>query len=236
MNAIRLGSLGTVCALILIGSTATANAQILVPYGPPVNWSGPYLGFEGGGGWGSSRQSDSTGFDSASFQNDGALLGVTGGYNWQSGPIVFGAEGDLSWADFRGSTIGLPGEVCGGVPSNCHARLGDLGTVRGRLGYTVGTLMPYATAGLAFGDLHGREGDVPANGATGFGDAYRLGWTVGAGIEGAIAPRWSAKLEYLHVDLGNGPVFTDTFSNGATVTQHVGFQADVIRVGVNYRF
>ncbi len=237
MQKIRPISTGTVFLLAAAGISGEADAQFVVmPFAPPVNWSGPYLGIEGGGGWGSSSHSDNTGFSSGSFAVDGALLGGTAGYNWQTGPIVYGVEGDMSWADFGGSTAGPFGEVCGGAVPNCHTGLGDLGTARGRLGYSLGRIMPYATAGLAFGDVHGSEGDIPANGAAGSGNAYRLGWTAGAGIEDALAPHWSAKLEYLHVDLGSGPVFTDTFSSGSAVSQRVSFHADILRVGLNYDF
>jgi outer membrane immunogenic protein len=223
--------LGTVSLLALAGFADGANAQNFFN-GPPVNWTGPYVGIEGGYGWGSSHHDDATGFNSGSFSTGGGLVGGTVGYNWQSGPFVFGAEGDMSWADMGGAT----GGPCAGATPYCVTRLSDLGTVRGRFGYSLGQIMPYATGGLAFGDLHGGEGDIPANGGAGFGSSYRLGWAAGAGIEDAFAPRWSAKLEYLHVDLGNGGVFTDTFADGSTAAEHVSFKTDIIRGGLNYKF
>ena len=238
MKGVRLASVGVVFLLTAVAIARNAGAQLADahPSLSSVNWSGPYLGLEGGAGWGSSRHSDNTGFNSGSFPVNGGLLGGTLGYNWQTGPIVFGAEGDMSWADISGLTRGLPGEVCGGAGPNCHTSLADLGTARGRIGYRFGSIFPYATAGLAFGDVSGSEGDVPANGAAGSGNAYRVGWTAGAGIEAALAPHLSVKLEYLHVDLGAGPVFTDTFSNGQTTPQHVSFRSDLIRAGINYSF
>ncbi|MHB2025624.1 MAG: outer membrane protein [Elusimicrobiota bacterium] len=233
----RLISAGVAFLLAATVIARKAHAQrAVMPYASPVNWNGPYFGLAGGGGWGSSHHSDSTGFNSGSLPISGGLLGGAAGYNWQTGHIVFGAEGDMSWADIAGVTAGLPGQLCGGAASNCRTRLADLGTARGRIGYSFGSIMPYATAGLAFGDINGSEGDIPANGAAGSGNAYRVGWTVGAGIEDALAPHWSVKLEYLHVDLGAGPVFTDTFSNGSTVLQHVSFRSDIIRAGINYSF
>jgi outer membrane immunogenic protein len=218
---------GTVSLIALAGLATAANAQTFFN-GPPVNWSGPYVGVEGGYGWGSSHHDDATGFNSGSFAAKGGLAGGTAGINWQSGPIVYGLEGDMSWADMGGST----GGSCSG---RCGTRLSDLGTVRGRVGYSFGQIMPYATGGLAFGDLHGDEGPI-AGGAQGAGSTYRVGWTAGAGIEDAFAPRWSAKLEYLHVDLGDGPVFDDALTGGGSVAQHVSFQSDIVRAGVNYKF
>jgi outer membrane immunogenic protein len=219
--------LGTVSILALAGMASGANAQNLFS-GSPVNWTGAYAGVEGGYGWGSSSHSDSTGFNSGSFSANGGLVGGTLGYNWQmASPLVLGVEGDMSWADMGGSTAG----PCSGT---CGTRLSDFGTMRGRVGYSFGQIMPYATGGLAFGDLHGGEGGAP--GAAGSGNTYRLGWVAGAGVEDAFAPHWSAKLEYLHADLGNGPVFDDTFTGGSTAAEHVNFQTDIIRGGINYKF
>ena len=234
--------LGMLPVLTVVWGAGTATAQTAY-YGPPfydeppVNWGGPYVGIEGGPGWGSSHHSDSTGFSSGSFSTAGALLGGTAGYNWQTGSaVVFGVEGDMSWADIRGATGGLPGEVCGGAPPYCSTRLDDLGTARARVGYGFGSLLPFATAGVAFGGVHGHEGDIPDNGGAGFGSAFRVGWAVGAGIEEIVEPNWSIKLEYLHVDLGNGTGFTDTFGNGSTAVQNVSFRADIVRIGINFKF
>jgi outer membrane immunogenic protein len=224
-----------VLATMGLGGTAQAQGFLSYPsYPPPIDWRGLYLGGEGGVGWGSSRHTDATGFDSGSFDLSGGLIGGTAGYNWQTGPFVYGLEGDMSWADISGSTAGTEGLACGGF--QCSTRLDDLGTVRARFGYSLGTILPYVTGGFAFGDVHGSESGTPGVSATGSGSSYRTGWTVGGGIEDAITPRWRAKIEYLHVDLGSGPVFTDTFSDGTTASEHVGFDADIIRIGLNYRF
>jgi outer membrane immunogenic protein len=210
--------LTTVSLGALVGAGAIAQAQTMPMFGgPTVNWTGAYAGAEGGYGWGASRHSDGTGFNSGSFGASGGLVGGTLGYNWQlpSNPFVVGIEGDMSWTDMSGSTAG----TCSGA---CTTKLRDFGTVRGRFGYGFGTWLPYATGGVAFGDLHGSEGGA-VGGASGSGSTYRVGWTAGAGVEDAFAPHWSAKLEYLHADLGNGPVFDDALAGGS-VAEHVGFQ------------
>ena len=218
--------LGVVSLAAVAGFAGAADAQQFFN-GPPVNWTGAYVGVEGGYGWGETRHSDATGFNSGSFSANGGLFGGTAGYNFQSGPLVYGIEGDMSWADMSGKSINCSG--------TCGTHLSDLGTVRGRLGYSFGTIMPYATAGLAFGDVHGDEGPI-AFGAQGAGNTYRVGWAAGAGVEDAFAPRWSAKLEYLHADLGSGPVFDDALAGGGTAAQHVKFQTDIVRGGINYKF
>jgi outer membrane immunogenic protein len=219
--------MGTVAVAAIAGLAGTADAQGLFA-GPPVNWSGPYVGGEGGYGWGQSSHSDATGFNSGPFDADGGTFGGTAGYNWQlNGPLVVGLEGDMGWADMGGTTT----NTCSGT---CSTHLTDLGTARGRVGWSFGTIMPYATAGLVFGDLHGGEGG--GAGASGAGNTYRVGWTAGAGVEDAFAPHWSAKLEYLHVDLGNGPVFDDTLAGGGSAAEHVNFNSDMVRAGINYHF
>lgn len=218
---------------LMVGLAGTAQAQS--PY-EPYDWSGSYIGLEGGPATGSSKHFDSSGFTSGWFSTDGGILGVTGGHNWQDNNIVYGIEGDMSWAAIAGSTSGFYDEACGGTYPNCGSRLNDLGTARGRIGWAFGNIMPYLTAGVAFGDVKGLEGDVPANHAAGAGSAYHAGWTAGLGVEEQFMPNWSAKIEYLHADLGNGPTFTDTFADGSTAVQNVDFNTDIVRFGINYRF
>jgi len=146
----------------------------------------------------------------------GGVIGGTLGYNWQSGILVFGIEADYSWANIRGATTA----ACG-VP--CTTELHALGTVRGRLGYAAGQFMPYVTGGYAFGDLHRGFG-------TAFASATANGWTLGAGIEALFSPNWSAKVEYLYVDLGRTNVPIAGFPTNVDLTAHL------LRVGLNYKF
>jgi len=229
---------GVASATALAGLAGVADAQNYFS-GPVPMWAGPYVGVEGGYGWGGSHHTDATPFDSGGFTTTGGVAGGTAGYNWQlAGPVVLGAEGDLSWANIGGSTTGTRGfgGPCGGAMPNCATRLDALGTARARLGYEVGQLMPYATGGLAFGDVHGSEGDVPVNGPAGAGNSWRAGWTIGAGVEGMFARNWTAKAEYLYVDLGNQPSFSGAFPDGATAAQNVSFRTSIIRFGINYKF
>ena len=173
------------------------------------SWSGPYVGAQGGGGWGHSGQSDSglppspppppgpvTGpldVGSGSFGVSGGTVGGTAGYNWQTGPWVLGVEGDYSWANITGSSA-----TCGFAPPHgCGAALESFGTLRGRFGYAMGyrgTWLPYVTGGLAVGELHAWDALTPASGS-----AFRAGWTIGAGIETVLAPNWTFKFEYLYI-------------------------------------
>ena len=82
-------------------------------------------------------------------------------------------------------------------PTGCQTKNNWLGTVRGRVGYAWDRVMPYVTGGLAVGDIEANQA-----GFAGVHDT-NVGWTAGGGVEAALAGNWTAKLEYLHVDLGH---------------------------------
>ena len=154
-------------------------------YNPIYNWTGFYVGINGGGGWGNSQWDGLNKFDLS-----GGMIGGTIGYNWQVGQIVVGAEGDIDWSGVKGNT----GVLCG---ASCETRNKWLATVRGRLGYAFDRFLPYITAGLAAGDINATRPGFPG------GSSSNAGWTVGAGLEFGIASNVSIKAEYLYVDLGD---------------------------------
>jgi outer membrane immunogenic protein len=215
-------------AATVLGFSLTANAADLprpvpvpmVTKAPPYldqtfNWSGFYIGVNGGGGWGHSWSDLSGG-----FHNSGGVAGGTVGYNTQYGNWVFGFEGDIDWSDVSGTTsaAGCPG---------CSVQNNWLSTARGRVGYAFGRWLPYITGGLAVGDVQ-----ASAPGFTGQTNT-QVGWAAGAGVEYALSNNWSAKLEYLHVDLGR---FDCNVNCGAAGTDNVGFRDNLVRGGFNYRF
>lgn len=208
----------------------------------PYNWTGFYVGAQGGAGWGHAEDTDATPFDSGRFAVRGGLVGGTLGYNWQLSNVVLGLEGDDAATWIKGSTVGTNPTFgnCGGFPTpHCDSNLRALGTVRGRVGWAIDRYLPYLTGGLAVGSLHGHEGDTPAGGAVGDGTKTVTGWTFGGGIEAMICPNWSIKAEYLHVDLGKHAVFNDlipAFPTPVVFAQNVRFTTDVFRVGLNYKF
>ena len=137
---------------------------------PGYTWTGFYAGINGGYGWGSS---DWNGFLSDTDVS-GGLVGLTAGYNWQTGALVFGLEGDIDWSNIRGS---FASATC---PIGCETKNNWLGTVRGRIGYAFDRVMPYVTGGLAVGDIKAsRAGFVGASDTN-------AGWTIGGGVEGAL--------------------------------------------------
>ena len=87
-------------------------------------------------------------------------------------------------------------------------------------------VIPYVTGGLAVGDIRANR-----PGFAGVSDT-KAGWTLGAGIEAAIAPNWTAKLAYLHVDLGS----IGCSAAACGIPTNASFNADIVRAGLNFRF
>jgi len=164
-----------------------------------------------------------------------------------SGPCGTGHLGDT--APFN--VVAFP------VAGNLGQKLEWFGTFRGRVGVTATpTFLFYVTGGLAYGELKTSEtisgvnitGTQGTNTSTStavaaaFGNSStRAGWTVGAGIEGVIGGNWTAKLEYLYIDLGNvsGTFITPVVapSGAFLVTSYSSHVTDnILRLGVNYRF
>jgi outer membrane immunogenic protein len=184
-------------------------------YAPPFSWTGLYLGINGGGAFGSSSW-DSTGSRNIS----GGVVGGTLGYNYQFGQAVVGVEGDLDWA-------GISGNTSNACPGGCKTSDTWLSTVRGRLGYAADRFMPYVTGGAAFGDIRAQAPGLAQSTST------QAGWTLGGGLEAALTTNWTAKVEYLYVDLGS---FNCGLNCGAGVTNNVSFHTNLLRAGVNYKF
>ena len=183
------------------------------------NWSGFYLGANGGGAFGDSRWQ---GTGNGKVDLSGGMAGGTAGFNWQTGSVVLGVEGDIDWGGLSGSTASAacPGGSCGSSET-------WLSTVRGRAGYAFDRFLPYVTGGLAVGDIRAATPGLPG------GSATNTGWTVGGGVEFALPGNWSAKAEYLHVDLGS---FNCGAGCGGTPNENVALRENVFRAGVNYHF
>jgi len=259
-----------VAAGVLAGITAATAADLparTYTKAPPVyvepvfDWTGFYIGGNIGYSWGRSSNSEiidvfSTGAIVGAVASRDNVNGVIGGgqfgYNWQISNWVAGFEADIQGSGERGSAAFVCAG-CGDGPSDIAAvltqKLNWFGTVRGRAGVLVTpNVLLYGTGGLAYGEL---EAGGSIAGVTALGPATvlltnvsstRTGWTVGAGVEGRIGGNWTARLEYLYMDLGTvsavpiqttllGPVRTPL---GASFSSH--FTDNILRVGVNYIF
>jgi len=195
---------------MLLAAASARAADIARPLAPapqvlpaPVfSWTGFYIGGHAGYGWAAG--------DGLAPDPSGALAGGQVGYNYQfSNNIVAGLEADLSAGDLSGRI--------GGVRSSIET----LGSVRARLGYAAGPVMPYVTGGFAYGsqsiDVLGLEQSKT-----------HTGWAVGAGLEYALADHWTARAEYIYTDLGSK--FYDALGAEAGASTHA------VRAGINFKF
>jgi outer membrane immunogenic protein len=282
MRKFILGVLGAI-ALGAIAPAQAADMPVkavpMVPVVAPYNWSGIYVGANGGYSWGRSDTDvefltypggvpivpPAGSITSAEFDLNGAIAGLQAGFNWQRDRWVFGIEGDIQWSGQKGSAdfvcsapvvvaaAAIPGPCwpsltfvpagAAGTTLSLEQKLRWFGTLRGRVGMTITpTWLVYATGGLAVGDietsatLSGFNGNgLPVSIATS-NSSTRVGWTVGAGLEGVISGRWTGKIEYLYVDYGDvsGNIALLNAGIQANYSSHI--TDNVLRVGLNYRF
>jgi outer membrane immunogenic protein len=223
MKRVLLSGVGMLTLAALMGSASAADLQrrydpmvtkapMMVPM---YNWTGFYIGVNGGGGFGKSDWTTTNGFDLS-----GGLVGGTVGYNFQTGPWVFGVEGDLDWSNIKGDTVV-------GCRVGCETSNTWLATVRGRVGYSFDRFLPYITGGLALGDIRADVANVNVAKET------NAGWTVGGGVEFVVVNNWTIKAEYLYVDLGD---FNCGVACGVRNPDLVSFRSHIARGGINYRF
>jgi outer membrane immunogenic protein len=196
-------------AALAVASGAAAAADL--PRGPspyyapaPVavyNWGGIYAGANAGYNWGDVTNSKTA--------PGGLAGGLQAGFNWQTGQFVFGAETDI--------------QANGADDTFAPYKFSNpwFGTLRGRAGYAVNNVLFYGTAGLAYGGLTGEIGGLDEN-------KTHMGWTAGAGVEFGFTPNWSAKVEYLYMDLAN--------RNYTITGQANGYESNLVRFGINYHF
>jgi outer membrane immunogenic protein len=240
---------------------------------PGYNWTGFYIGLNGGYSWGNASNTITTTVPVAtgSQHMDGWVFGGQAGYNWQfNRSWVFGLEGDIDATGQDGTGLFGPNTtVTTFVPpvgalvlptrtatttatGSLEEKLSWLATFRGRIGVLPSDrVLLYVTGGLAVGEVKTTAGaTTTTTNAVSFGtppgptsvsalaasSSTQAGWTIGAGVEGAIGGNWTAKLEYLYVDLGT---VNNTFAGTApfapiTTSAHV--TDNILRAGVNYRF
>ena len=221
MEGLRALVLGVAASLVLapaawaadLGSGPRRANSDPLPYDAPFSWTGLYVGAHLGYGW-SDINWQETGFDGSHSAN-GAIAGGQIGYNWQAGRIVYGIEADMSgsWID--------------GGNSCCGHTVNWLASVRGRLGFTAfdNRTLFYATAGAAWADI---EYSSLGN----FSDTH-FGWVAGGGIERALTPNLSARVEYLYYGFDSVTAPAGTVAPGSANLEPT---TQTIRFGLNFKF
>jgi outer membrane immunogenic protein len=223
----------------IVGVSAASAADMAprtytkAPPAPVVavyNWTGLYIGVNGGGGWGRTDWYFNVVGTTANHDTSGGLAGGQIGYNWQANQWVFGVEADGDWANINGSTL------CPNPAFICASNTRDLASFRGRVGWAAGPVLFYGTAGGAYANTR-YSALMPAGGlpptALGFATTDRWGYAAGVGIEWGFAPNWSAKVEYMHYGFDNVTVAPGLLGTNSAA---LGLNIDTVKAGVNYRF
>jgi outer membrane immunogenic protein len=199
-------------------------------YVAPFTWTGMYSGFHAGYGWGHTRADFLGVAITPTPDPKGWFAGTSIGYNWQMSSIVLGVEADFSYGKIKDSVtvFAVPGVSVGGTTNMDY-----FFTVRGRLGFAVDRALFYGTGGVAWAHNNATVDITVGPLATRiFDDRNHTGWTVGGGIEYAITNSWSAKAEYLYMDLGSKNY---TFVQGLPPVS-IGLRTHTAKIGLNYKF
>ncbi|TAL64721.1 MAG: porin family protein [Legionella sp.] len=245
----------------LLSLMASAYAGTMGPVEPAVNWTGFYAGLNAGGIWGhsdvawdipagsnllSGSAAARTGtivFSHGTLNNSGFMGGGQIGANYQFNHFVLGLEGDFDYVDLSANRNIITTVSSTLISINQSMSIDWLSTVRARLGYTHKAWLLYGTGGLAIANLQYQDVGI-FNNTTTFtqsSDKAETGWTLGAGLEWKFAPHWSAKVEYMYLDLDNVNYNSIRMTNATGVLDPLGslnhdhdFTANFARVGVNY--
>jgi outer membrane immunogenic protein len=233
--------------------TTRPAAMTAKPLGAPssYDWTGFYVGVVFGGNTSKLAADYTFGgipVSGGSYWGDGGLrvglhglVGLQAGYNWQAGHFVTGIESDFQLTQLSGNTAStrvdvLSRGVLGTLLNTTNQPLS--GTLRARAGFAYDRWLFYGTAGIAYGEFDKDSTFTTTAGGsvTTSLDTTRIGWVAGFGVEGALWANWTAKLEYLYMDLGS---VSSSFGGLApfspiTSTDHV--RSDFLRVAISAKF
>jgi opacity protein-like surface antigen len=211
MRLWSIALLSAVAGLAVVPLATAADMPVKAPAYRPVattyayDWSGFYLGGHVGYFWGKTRAEEDGEIIEPGAKTNGIVGGVLAGVNWQTGPAVFGLEGDFGWTNARG-TGATPQPITTTIQAPNTYDLHWTSHVRGRVGYAAGNWLIFAAGGLAIADLTFQEGAItttttlvipPPPGGTYFG------WSIGGGVDYAFTRNIIGRLEYLYDDFGH---------------------------------
>jgi outer membrane immunogenic protein len=234
-GAIALGLTSQASAADLPARTYTKAPPLVAPV---YNWSGFYIGINGGGGtshncWDLVTPPAVAGvIPEGCHDSTGGTVGGQIGYRWQSTNWVFGLEAQGNWADFSGSnTTFIGGNPLGGGSID-RTKIDAFGLFTGQIGYAWNNVLAYVKGGAAVVDV--KYDNTLAGFPTLTANETRWGGTVGAGLEIGFAPNWSVGFEYDHIFLDDStPTLT---GGGGAFPLRVRSDVDLGTVRLNYRF
>jgi outer membrane immunogenic protein len=249
MKRVLLGALGAAA----IGNQAFAAdlpARTYTPtkapaiVAPVYDWSGFYVGLDGGGGWNRNCWSNTAFFGApvspsvgeGCNTSSGGTVGGQVGYRWQMNSWVFGVEAQGNWADFSGSNtnnLAFP-NLTNQMKTDAY------GLFTGQIGYAVNNTLFYVKGGAAVTDNQYSTWSQISGNELSTGNDTRWGGAVGVGFEYGFAPSWSVGLEYDHLFMGTDNVaftgITATNLGVNTRNEDIGQDIDLVTARINYRF
>jgi outer membrane immunogenic protein len=233
---------GFVVSSAMAADLPVRKAPSVAPAPVVYDWSGLYIGGHVGWGFAETDITDRTvlgaslAIPTQSFNGDGFLGGAQAGWNYQVGNFVLGAEVDYSFADIKGEVTTSIAATNAVVSRSSDVMW--IATSTARLGYTWDRVMVYSKLGAAFAQFD-YNNNISVGGASvfsGTASETRVGFTVGTGIEWALAGGWSAKAEYNYMDFGRRTVDFGVDAAGNPVNLDVDQRISTVKAGVNYRF
>ncbi len=227
----------------LSADLAVKAPPLKAPIAAPYSWTGWYIGANAGYGVGQGQGAfaSNLGFETFNAMPAGGFGGGQLGFNYQINSfIVLGAETDIQGAGISDTRTCLL-HCIPGSSASIDQKLNWFGTTRARIGLANGPVLTYVTGGAAYG---GTETGVSTTlgGATTSStvSATKSGWTWGTGVEAALGGNWTAKAEYLYIDLGSSSASTTIAAAGIAApfvgTFDVKNREQIFRGGVNYHF
>ena len=237
------GFTGAASAADLAARTYTKSPTLVAAV---YDWSGFYLGLNGGGA--SSREcwnlTNDAGVALANSPREGchnATGGLAGGqigYRWQSANWVFGLEAQGDWADLKGSSASATAII----PFNNQTKVDAIGLFTGQVGYAWNNILWYVKGGAAVTDNKYSNiftvNNVVAAAGTQFNAATdtRWGGVVGTGVEIGFAPNWSVAVEYDHLFMGSPNIAFPPTNIAVGRADNIRQDVDMGTLRVNYRF
>jgi outer membrane immunogenic protein len=208
------------------GTYSKAPAIVEAAY----DWSGFYVGINGGGATGSVDWTNDSGLgDEGSHNTTGGTVGGQIGYRWQLTNWVFGVEAQGNWSDFSGSNVSNLSALFGGTTTN-QTKVDAFGLFTGQIGYTWDRALFYVKGGAAVTDnKYTSITTGPLGGIDTINDT-RWGAAVGVGFEYAFAPNWSVGFEYDHLFMGTKDI------NDGFIADNIKQDVDLFTARVNYKF
>jgi outer membrane immunogenic protein len=246
MKKLFLGTVGLIALGAIPASAADMAARPYTKAPPPMvaavyDWSGFYIGLNGGGAWSHKCWTDTSIFlgvplvpniSEGCHNASGGVVGGQLGYRWQAASWVFGLEAQGDWANLRGSNTSLFL-----LNTTNQSKINAFGLFTGQVGYAWNNVLWYVKGGAAV--ANDRYSGIVTSTGVAFdrvNDA-RWGGVVGTGIEFAFAPSWSVGFEYDHMFMGNRNITLTSTANGAfSRTERIGQDVDMATVRVNYRW